>query len=90
MTQGCIHAYISGKVQGVWYRAFTREQALALGITGWAKNLADGRVEVMLCGDQGQLQQLLKVLEKGPPLARVTGIEQQALEAMAIEDFLIG
>ena len=90
MPQQCIHAFISGKVQGVWFRAFTREQAQALGVTGWAKNLADGRVEVMLCGEQSKLQTLIKLLGRGPPLARVSGIEQQLQDGQPLSGFTIG
>lgn len=90
MAQQCLHGYVSGKVQGVWYRAFTREQALARGINGWANNLADGRVEVMLCGEQSQLDLLITALETGPPLARVDGIEQELLDWSAIDGFTTG
>jgi acylphosphatase len=90
MSQQCIRATISGKVQGVWFRAFTREQALKLGITGWANNLADGRVEVMLCGDESKLQALIKMLDEGPPLAKVSGIQQHILDWKALPGFTTG
>ncbi len=48
--QCCVHAFVSGRVQGVWFRAFTKKQSMKVHVTGWAKNLADGRVEVMLAG----------------------------------------
>jgi acylphosphatase len=90
MSQQCIRATVSGKVQGVWFRAFTREQAQALGITGWANNLADGRVEVMLCGEPSKLQSLIELLRQGPPLARVSAIEQQVLDWQPLAGFTIG
>jgi acylphosphatase len=90
MSQQCIRATISGKVQGVWFRAFTREQAQALGVTGWANNLADGRVEVMLCGESSKLQTLIKLLSQGPPLARVDGIEKQVRDWQPLAGFTIG
>lgn len=67
-----MHCYISGKVQGVWFRASAQEQAKKLGITGWARNLADGRVEIFACGNQDQLDKLDNWLKEGPPLAEVT------------------
>jgi hypothetical protein len=52
--------------------------------------LADGRVEVMLCGDSSKLQSLIKILDEGPPLANVSGIEQQLLDWKALTGFTIG
>ncbi|RDZ27617.1 acylphosphatase [Lysobacter silvisoli] len=63
--------YVSGKVQGVWFRASTREQALALGLRGYARNLADGRVEVLAAGADDALTQLQAWLQRGPTHARV-------------------
>lgn len=83
----CVHAYISGKVQGVWFRAFTRKQALAANVTGWAKNLSDGRVEVMLAGDEEQISRVIDQIRIGPPLARVTDILQQTLPYEEFSDF---
>ena len=50
MTNCCVRAVVTGKVQGVWYRRATQEKALQYNITGYAKNLPDGRVEVLMCG----------------------------------------
>jgi acylphosphatase len=66
-----IHCYVTGKVQGVWFRASTQEQAQALGLTGWTRNLPDGRVEVLACGEREKLTLLLEWLKTGPELARV-------------------
>lgn len=62
---------ISGKVQGVWFRASTQEKANELGLTGWARNLTDGRVEVMACGELNKINELHEWLKHGPELARV-------------------
>ncbi len=70
---------VDGKVQGVWFRASTREQALALGLTGFAKNLDDGRVEVLAVGDAGAIDVLADWLRHGPPLARVDRVERMDL-----------
>lgn len=90
MSQQCIHAYVSGTVQGVWFRAFTREQALALGVTGWANNLDDGRVEVMLCGELSTVQSLIQLLGQGPPSAEVSAIKQHILDWQPLSGFTIG
>ncbi len=67
---------ITGKVQGVWFRASTREQALLLGLRGHARNLVDGRVEVLVVGTGDAIQQLANWLQHGPPLARVKAVER--------------
>lgn len=72
MTPKCIHCYVSGKVQGVCFRAYTKEKAEKLGITGRVRNLADCRVEVSACGTQDQLEILYKWLQHGPAFAKVT------------------
>ena len=67
---------VEGKVQGVWFRASTREQAIALGLSGVAKNLDDGRVEVLAVGDAAAIEALGRWLEHGPPMARVDRVER--------------
>ena len=71
----CRRFLVSGRVQGVFYRDSTRRQAKALGISGWVRNLVDGRVEVLACGDERQLDIFSKWLEIGPEYAKVTNIE---------------
>ncbi|MGF2685714.1 acylphosphatase [Marinobacter sp. DUT-3] len=66
---------VSGKVQGVCYRASTEDVARRLNLTGYAKNLPDGRVEIVAEGLQDDLQALKDWCEEGPPAARVTGVE---------------
>lgn len=70
----CVRCLVSGRVQGVFFRASTRHQAEKLGITGYARNQADGRVEVLACGEPAAIDQLKAWLSKGPPNARVTGV----------------
>lgn len=77
--QKCIRCYISGKVQGVWFRASTKKQADELGITGFARNLADGRVEVLACGKEKDIAKLYEWLKQGPQLAKVTDITYEEL-----------
>lgn len=72
MTQKiCKKFIISGHVQGVWFRASTRDQANNLGLTGWVKNLNSGDVEVIACGTEQQLEILHQWLQHGPENARV-------------------
>jgi len=78
---------VSGRVQGVYFRASTRERALALGLAGHARNLADGRVEVIAEGDADVLAQLEQWLHEGPPAARVDRVDREALPAQGHRGF---
>jgi acylphosphatase len=75
----CIHAFVSGRVQGVWFRAFVKEQAVKKRVAGWAKNLDDGRVEVLLVGQRQNVEQLVTEIAKGPRLAKVNQLEQEVI-----------
>ena len=66
-----VNAIVYGRVQGVYYRAFARNRAAELGLTGYTRNLPDSTVEVQAEGESDRLQQLIGYLEKGPPAARV-------------------
>lgn len=67
--------YVSGRVQGVFYRASTRERAQQLGCRGHARNLADGRVEVLAVGEPAAVDALIEWLWRGPPAAHVQDVE---------------
>lgn len=67
---------VEGRVQGVFFRATTREQALQLGLRGFARNLPDGRVEVLVAGDAAAIDTLASWLRRGPPKARVDALER--------------
>lgn len=83
--------YIAGKVQGVWFRASAREQALALGLRGYANNLRDGRVEVLAAGEEAAVERLAQWLHRGPPNARVDRVEREAArEDEAGDGFVCG
>lgn len=71
--------WVSGVVQGVFFRANTREQAIRLGLQGYAKNLPDGRVEVLASGKAAALDALHAWLEQGPSVAEVTSLDRQNL-----------
>jgi acylphosphatase len=82
-----MRCYISGKVQGVWYRASAQREAKKLGITGWAQNLDDGRVEVLACGTVDNLKLFYAWLQKGPQLAVVEECTYEELSWQEHEGF---
>lgn len=67
--------FISGRVQGVGFRAFCQKQASALKIKGWVKNLKDGRVEAVIEGKENKVEQMIQQLKKGPSFARVDNLK---------------
>ncbi|WP_428375164.1 acylphosphatase [Lichenicoccus sp.] len=71
---------ISGRVQGVGYRAWMQARALEAGLEGWVRNLEDGRVEALVCGAAASLAGLRRTCLSGPGPARVDGIEDHAAE----------
>ena len=75
-----LHAFVSGRVQGVGYRAFTRDIANKLGLKGFVRNLPDGRVEVYAEGEEEALNKLLSKLWEGPFFAKVTDIDYKFTE----------
>ena len=66
-----VQAFVSGRVQGVGFRYFVRRAAESLGLSGWVRNLRDGRVELVAMGPRSQLQELLVTVNQGPPGSRV-------------------
>ncbi|MCU7812283.1 MAG: acylphosphatase [Candidatus Thiodiazotropha sp. (ex Notomyrtea botanica)] len=80
----CVRCLVAGRVQGVFFRASARHQAQQLGLTGYAKNLMDGRVEVVACGEVEAVEELRGWLSKGPENAQVSGV---ACEFMDYQDF---
>ncbi|MDL5367798.1 acylphosphatase [Xanthomonas sp. NCPPB 2654] len=81
---------VSGRVQGVSFRASTRERALALGLDGQARNLADGRVEVIAAGEAAALETLADWLQHGPPAARVAQVLREPWPEPVAAGFAIG
>jgi acylphosphatase len=67
---------VRGKVQGVWFRASTRDEAVALGLRGHASNLSNGDVEVLAAGEGEAIEQLAAWLQHGPPMARVDDVQR--------------
>ncbi len=64
-----------GFVQGVGFRQFVKKKAVSLGLTGWVKNLSDGRVELLVQGQKENIQKLIKLAEKGPFFAEVKSVQ---------------
>ena len=69
------HVFVSGKVQGVFFRANTRDLALLLGINGFVRNLPDGRVEAVFEGDKEKIEKMIEFCKEGPPGAIVEKID---------------
>jgi len=80
---------IYGKVQGVWFRAHTKEMAEKLSIKGWVRNMPDGSVEAVFEGDDKSLEKMIEWCHHGPPLARVTKVEIKYEEPKGEKEFRI-
>ena len=86
----CRHYLVEGRVQGVFFRASTREQAIQIGVSGWVRNLSDGRVEAIACGSEQQLATLEQWLRHGPPMASVDELKiEEWSQAPDSSEFLI-
>ena len=75
MPAARVHLYVSGRVQMVNYRRDTRRRALALGLTGWVRNLPDGRVEAVAEGEEDRVEEFIRWCREGPAFAIVRGVE---------------
>lgn len=82
--------YVSGRVQGVFYRASTRQKANELGCAGYARNLPDGRVEVLAVGEPDAVQSLLDWLWRGSPASEVKFVAVQELPPDGLDDVPVG
>ncbi len=69
------HVMVRGKVQGVYFRYETRDQAIALGVNGWVRNRPDGSVEAVFEGDRDKVEKLIKWCRQGPPMASVSDVQ---------------
>lgn len=75
MTKTRVHLYISGIVQGISYRSYTRVKASQMNVTGWVRNLPDGRVEAVFEGETENVKAMVDWCRTGPPAARVKQVE---------------
>ncbi len=82
MSDKAVRIQVFGRVQGVGFRYFTRQRAMALGLRGRASNLADGSVEVLAIGESSDVEQLIQWLRQGPPSATVERIVVYRLDAL--------
>lgn len=82
----CQICHVNGRVQGVYYRGSAKKQAISLGIRGSARNLQDGRVEVIMCGDADALDSMLVWLWQGPQFAEVNDVTCESIELDSIPD----
>jgi acylphosphatase len=82
-----VHLYISGIVQGVSFRYWTRREALSLGLSGWVRNLSDGRVEAVAEGDPEKVDAFVKWCRRGPDLAEVVSVEVSESEPEGLKGF---
>ena len=74
------HLFVSGRVQGVFFRVYARNQAQELGLTGWIRNLPDGRVEALLEGDEENIKKMIKWAKIGSPGAQVADLKAEMQE----------
>jgi acylphosphatase len=87
MDQICVHCYVSGRVQGVFFRRETQRLSIRLGLTGWARNTEDHRVEVVICGKKKSVYKLVEWLSTGPDLAQVSGVEKTTIPYQVFNTF---
>ena len=87
MSRIARNVLVSGRVQGVGFRWHARAKAQELGLTGWVRNLPDGRVELLLEGEEAEVRAMLTWLAKGPPAARVRGVEVLESRAEGVGSF---
>ena len=88
MSKQCRHFFITGRVQGVWFRATTQGIARDMDLAGWVKNVADGRVEVIACGETIALDTLEEWLHQGPKMARVKTVSVENIDTQKHEKFI--
>lgn len=75
MVERCVHLKITGRVQGVWFRGWTQQQATSLNVRGWVRNRTDGSVEAVFVGAIDNVEELIERCRSGPPLARVDHVD---------------
>ncbi len=85
----CRRCYVSGQVQGVFYRRSTQDKARELGVSGYARNLSDGRVDVLACGENAAVDALCAWLWQGPPRAQVSDVTCMDVEVEAPSSFIV-
>lgn len=69
------HVFVEGRVQGVFFRVWTKKKAESLGLTGWVRNLSDGKVEIVAEGEKSELTKLIELIKKGPKFSRAEHVD---------------
>ena len=87
MAEIARHVSVTGRVQGVFFRAWMRDQAIALGVTGWVRNCPDGRVDSHIEGEEAAVEQLIARLHRGPPAAKVEEVHVWDVDTFDFDDF---
>ena len=87
MTSVSKRIHVTGRVQGVFFRAWTRDEARSLGVMGWVRNCYDGAVEAHLEGDEPQVDELIRRMRHGPPHARVVDVAVSEAETENADRF---
>jgi acylphosphatase len=83
------HVYVSGTVQGVYFRATTRDEAETRGVDGWVRNLADGRVEAVFEGPRAAVEEMIEFCHEGSPAAAVDGVQVTREDTQGEEGFRV-
>ena len=81
------HVSVYGRVQGVFFRSWTRDQAVELGVTGWVRNCPDGRVDMHIEGEETAVERLLERIHRGPRAAKVEDVHVWHVELFDFDDF---
>lgn len=89
MAKICVHCFVSGRVQGVFFRRETQEESVARGLNGWVRNVSDGRVEVMICGEEAAVYAMQAWLWAGPSVAKVSHVESKLMPFESFQQFEI-
>ena len=89
MENSTVRVMISGKVQNVWFRGWTKQRAIFLGIDGWVRNLQDGRVEALFSGPKNSVDAMIVSCAQGPPSANVLSVVRYPNESSAIRGFKV-
>jgi len=84
-----VHVYVSGTVQGVFFRATTRDEARDAGVDGWVRNLDDGRVEAVFEGAEDAVERMVEFCHEGSPTADVTDVDVEYEEPEGLDGFRI-
>lgn len=84
-----LEARITGRVQGVWFRAWTQEEARRLGVAGWVRNEPDGAVRALMAGPRDRVEALIARCREGPPAARVAAVETTEAAPPEFDDFRV-